>query len=122
MVVIGREIITGYLIFTKKNIMIVTCVYVHVKPESVNDFIEASVLNHKGSVKEPGNLRFDFVQQSDDPCRFMLYEAFESEEAVTLHKTTDHYIKWRDTVKEMMAEQRYGVKYNIIEPKLRSEW
>jgi (4S)-4-hydroxy-5-phosphonooxypentane-2,3-dione isomerase len=102
--------------------MIVTCVYVHVKPESVNDFIEASVLNHKGSVKEPGNLRFDFVQQADDPYRFMLYEAFESEEAVTLHKTTDHYIKWRDTVKEMMAEQRYGVKYNIIEPKLRSEW
>jgi len=102
--------------------MIVTCVYIHVKPESVNDFIEASVLNHKGSVKEPGNLRFDFVQQSDDPCRFMLYEAFESEEAVILHKTTDHYIRWRDTVKEMMAEQRYGVKYNIIEPKLRSEW
>ncbi len=68
--------------FTEKiDIMIVTCVYVHVKPEAVNDFIEASVMNHKGSVKEPGNLRFDFVQQADDPCRFMLYEAFESEEA-----------------------------------------
>jgi autoinducer 2-degrading protein len=102
--------------------MIVTCVHVHVKPESVNDFIEASVLNHMGSVKERGNLRFDFVQQSDDTCRFMLYEAFESEEAALAHKETDHYLKWRDTVKDMMADARYGVKYNILEPKDRSKW
>jgi autoinducer 2-degrading protein len=52
----------------------------------------------------------------------MLYEAFGSEEAALAHKSTDHYLKWRDTVKEMMAEPRYGVKYNILEPKERSEW
>ena len=109
--------------FTEKpDLMIVTCVHVQVKPEFVNDFIDASVQNHKGSVMEPGNLRFDFVQQADDPCRFMLYEAFESEEAVAAHKTTDHYLKWRDTVKDMMADQRYGVKYNIIEPGDKSIW
>jgi autoinducer 2-degrading protein len=102
--------------------MIVTCVYVHVKPESINDFIEASLMNHKGSVKEPENLRFDFVQQADDPARFMLYEAFESEEAAAAHKTMGHYLKWRDTIKDMMAEPRYGVRYNILEPKERSKW
>ena len=102
--------------------MIVTCVHVHVKPEHTESFIEASVLNHKGSVKEPGNLRFDFVQQTDDPTRFLLYEAFESEEAVLIHKTMDHYLKWRDTVKDMMAEPRYGIKYNILEPKEKSRW
>ena len=102
--------------------MIITCVYVHVKPEAVNDFIEASVLNHKGSVKEPGNLRFDFIQQADEPTRFMLYEAFETEDDVLLHKNTKHYLKWRDAVKDMMAEPRYGIKYNILEPKERSQW
>ena len=102
--------------------MILTCVYVHVKSEEINEFIKASVLNHQGTIKEPGNLRFDIVQQSDDPSRFMIYEAFESEDAISAHKTTDHYLKWRDSVKDMMAEQRYGVKYNIIEPKERSEW
>jgi (4S)-4-hydroxy-5-phosphonooxypentane-2,3-dione isomerase len=106
----------------KTIIMIVTCVHVHVKPEAVNEFIEASVLNHKGSIQESGNLRFDFVQQADDPCRFMIYEAFESEEALAAHKTTDHYLKWRDTVKDMMAEPRNGIKYNILEPKERSKW
>ena len=49
-------------------------------------------------------------------------EAYESEAAVAAHKETPHYLKWRDTVKDMMAEPRYGIKYNIIEPKDRSEW
>ena len=97
--------------------MIVTCVYIHVKPESVDDFIKASVANHLGSVKEPGNIRFDLIQQADDPSRFMFYEAYESEEAVALHKNTPHYLKWRETVQEMMAEPRKGVRYNILQPK-----
>jgi autoinducer 2-degrading protein len=99
--------------------MIVTCVYVSVKPESVKDFITASVENHLSSVKEPGNLRFDFVQQADDPSRFMIYEAYESDEAAAAHKSTPHYLKWRDTVASMMAEPRKGVKYNILQPTLR---
>lgn len=102
--------------------MVVTCVHIRVRPESVDAFIEASVENHKQSVKEPGNLRFDFVRQADDPSRFMIYEAYESEAAVAAHKETPHYLKWRDTVKDMMAEPRYGIKYDIIEPKDRSEW
>ena len=96
--------------------MIVTCVYVHVKPEFTGAFIEATMANHRESVKEPGNLRFDFVQQADDPCRFMIYEAYVSEEAAAVHKTTPHYLKWRDTVAEWMAEPRKGVKYNFIAP------
>jgi len=102
--------------------MIVTCVYVHVKPEAVQDFIEASLPNHHGSVREPGNLRFDLIRQKDDPCRFMFYEAYESEEAAVAHKNTPHYIKWRDTVKDMMAEPRKGVKHIILQPDDPSKW
>ena len=102
--------------------MIVTCVHVNVKPENVSEFIKAIIENHQGSVQEPGNLRFDVLQNADEPCRFMIYEAFESEEAVTFHKTTPHYIKWRDTVKDYMADTRQGVRYNIIEPSERSQW
>jgi autoinducer 2-degrading protein len=97
--------------------MIVTCVYVHVKPSAVKEFIEATTANHLESVKEPGNLRFDFIQQSDDTCRFMIYEAYESEAAAASHKNTSHYLKWRDSVKDFMAEPRQGVKYNILAPK-----
>jgi autoinducer 2-degrading protein len=96
--------------------MIVTCVYVHVKSEAVQEFIKASTLNHLDAVREPGNLRFDFVQQADDLSRFMFYEAYETEEAIAAHKNTPHYLKWRETVQDMMAEPRKGVKYNVIQP------
>jgi autoinducer 2-degrading protein len=102
--------------------MIVTCVYVNVKSGEIERFIEATVANHLESLKEPGNLRFDFIQQADDPCRFMIYEAYESDEAAAAHKNTAHYHNWRDTVKELMAEPRHGVKYNIIEPRERTQW
>ncbi|MGC1390650.1 MAG: antibiotic biosynthesis monooxygenase [Bacteroidales bacterium] len=102
--------------------MIVTCVYIHVKPGEVNNFIDATSANHHESVKEPGNLRFDLIQQADDPCRFMIYEAYESDKSAADHKTTSHYLNWRDRVSEYMAEPRYGVKYNIIEPNYKSLW
>ena len=94
--------------------MKVTCVHVNVKPEYVQDFIEAIIENRKSTRKEPGNIRFDVLQKADDPCIFMIYEVFESEDAVKLHKETPHYLKWRDTVREYMAENRYGISYNEI--------
>lgn len=102
--------------------MIVTCVYVHVKPECIEAFINATTANHLEAVKEPGNLRFDVVQQADSPCHFMLYEAYASEDAAAAHKSTPHYLTWRDRVAGFMAEPRKGVKYNFIEPGNQTKW
>lgn len=85
-------------------------------------FIDATKANHAESVKEEGNLRFDLIQQADDQERFMIYEAYLSEGAAARHKTTNHYLQWRDMVSDMMAEPRQGVKYNIIEPIDSSKW
>lgn len=102
--------------------MIVTCVYIHVKSDAVDRFIIATISNHRESVKEPGNLRFDFIQQADDPCRFMIYEAYETEEAAADHKKSQHYLTWRDTVADFMAGPRQGIKYTIVEPSDRTRW
>jgi autoinducer 2-degrading protein len=96
--------------------MIVTCVYVSVKPERINEFILATTENHMASVREQGNFRFDFGQQADDSSRFIIYEAYDSDDTAAKHKQTPHYLKWRDTVADMMAEPRKGVKYNILKP------
>ena len=113
-----------YLLTLLKNetAMIVTCVYLKIKPDKINGFIEVTSENHKESVRESGNLRFDLIQRADDPSQFMLYEAYESEEAAANHKTTAHYLKWRDLAEEFMAEPRFGVRYKIIEPNDRSKW
>jgi len=102
--------------------MIVTCVHINVKAEHAENFIKATLENHTQSVKEPGNLRFDLLQDAQDPFRFLIYEAYESEEASAAHKSTSHYLKWRDTVANWMAEPRRGVKYNIVAPIDKSAW
>jgi (4S)-4-hydroxy-5-phosphonooxypentane-2,3-dione isomerase len=60
---------------------ITTCVHVWVKPENVDEFIEASIENHLESRKEAGNLRFDVCQDPGDSCKFMLYEAYTDEQS-----------------------------------------
>ena len=96
--------------------MYVTLVYVHVHPERMEQFIEATRANHEASVKEPGNRRFDVLQSVDDPARFVLYEAYEDKEAALAHKQTEHYLKWRETVADWMAEGRRGVSYRGLFP------
>lgn len=96
--------------------MNIVLVHVHVKPEFVESFKQASVENASNSVKEVGIARFDVIQQADDPTRFILVEVYKTAEASAAHKETAHYLKWRDTVAEMMAEPRQGVKYSNIFP------
>jgi quinol monooxygenase YgiN len=98
--------------------MHVTIVHVHVKPEHVEAFIEASKHNHQQSIKEPGNLRFDILQLADDPSRFVLYEAYKSSADAAAHKQTNHYMTWRETVADWMAEPRQGISYNGLYPVL----
>lgn len=94
--------------------MLIVHVNVHVKPEAVDGFIEASRANAAASLTEPGVARFDVVQAIDDPTRFVLVEAYRSEEAAAAHKATDHYATWRDAVAPMMAEPRSSVRFRAV--------
>ncbi|ROR34444.1 antibiotic biosynthesis monooxygenase [Inmirania thermothiophila] len=96
--------------------MHVTIVHVRVRPEHVDDFIEATRANHEASVREPGNLRFDVLQSAEDPTRFVLYEAYRSAEDAAAHKETAHYRRWRDAVAGWMAEPRRGEPYRGLFP------
>lgn len=96
--------------------MHVTLVHVHVKPADVEAFIAASRANHEASVQEPGNRRFDVLQNPDDDGHFILYEAYASAEAAAAHKQTAHYAQWRDTVAAMMAVPRQGVPMTGLFP------
>jgi autoinducer 2-degrading protein len=96
--------------------MVATLVYVKVKPEHVQEFIDATVENHEASVQERGNMRFDVLRSDDDPNAFILYEAYESKERAAAHKETAHYAKWRETVADWMAQPREGIKYTAVRP------
>ena len=96
--------------------MLVVHVHVHVKPEYVEAFKQATIANVRESIKEPGVARFDFTQRQDDPTRFVFVEAYRTPEAPAAHKETSHYQTWRDAVAPMMAEPRTSVKFANLFP------
>ena len=91
-------------------------VHIHVKPEFVEAFKQATLENATKSLRETGNVRFDVVQQSEDPTKFVLVEIYRTAEASAAHKETAHYRLWRDAVMKMMAEPRQGIRYKNIFP------
>ncbi len=91
-------------------------VHVNVKPEFIESFKQATIENASNSVKEAGVARFEVIQQTDDPTKFVLVEIYKTVDAPGAHKETPHYKRWRDTVMRMMAEPRQGIKYTNIFP------
>ena len=102
--------------------VVVTAVHVKVKPESVDDFVEATLENHRSSVEEPGNLRFDVLASAQAPGEFMLYEVYATQADADAHKQTAHYLRWREVVAPMMAEPRVGVPYTPLAPAESADW
>lgn len=96
--------------------MHIVMVHVHVKPELVEDFKTATMENARNSVLEAGVIRFDFLQQKDDPTRFVLYEVYRSPEDQLKHRETRHYLTWRDQVVDWMAEPRQGIRFINLFP------
>jgi quinol monooxygenase YgiN len=96
--------------------MLIVHVQVQVKPDSVEAFKAATLENARQSVKEAGIARFDVVQQTDDPTRFVLVEVYRTAEAPAAHKATPHYATWRDTVASMMAAPRTAVRFTNVFP------
>ena len=71
--------------------MIIVHVFVHVKPEAVDAFAAATLENARNSVAESGIVRFDVIQQDDDPTRFVLVEIYRTPTDPAKHKETTHY-------------------------------
>ena len=96
--------------------MLIVHVHVKVKPECVDAFKEATIENARQSIREPGIARFDVIQHSDDPTRFVLEEAYRTEDATAAHKETAHYAAWRERAEPLMAEARTRVQYVNVFP------
>ncbi|HEU4423545.1 MAG TPA: putative quinol monooxygenase [Pilimelia sp.] len=102
--------------------MLIVHVHVRVRPERVADFLDATLLNAKASVAEPGVLRFDVIQNQDDPAHVILVEVYRDGEGAAAHKETAHYATWRDTVADMMAQPRASTKFSAVFPTESERW
>ena len=102
--------------------MLVVHVHVRVRPDLVEDFLAATLVNARASLAEPGVLRFDVIQDQADPAHVVLNEVYRDEEASAAHKLTPHYTAWRDSVAEMMAVPRESARYSAVFPSGAQAW
>ena len=81
--------------------MIAILVSIRVKPGFMDKFIEASLDDALGSVRdEPGCFRFDVLRDAKDPNLAHLYEVYADQAAIEAHRKMPHYAKWGATVTE----------------------
>jgi (4S)-4-hydroxy-5-phosphonooxypentane-2,3-dione isomerase len=86
-------------------------------------FKEATLENARNSAQEPGVARFDVLQDQDDACCFCLVEVYKNAHiAPVAHKESAHYLMWRDTVADMMAEPRVARKFHNLFPTTNVGW
>jgi autoinducer 2-degrading protein len=102
--------------------MLIVHVHVRVRAGRAADFLAATLVNARASLEEPGVLRFDVIQDNDDPDHVVLVEVYRDADAAAAHKQEPHYATWRDAVAEMMAEPRASTKFSAIFPAGRDDW
>ena len=94
--------------------MYVVAVTIFVKSEFLDQFKDATLDNARNTRQEPGNVRFDVLQAEEDPCRFLLYEAYHTRDGFTAHQQTEHYQRWKTKVTDWMAQPRQGIRHHAI--------
>ena len=94
--------------------MFIAAVHVYIKPDKVDEFIAGIKANHEGSIEEPGCLRFDVAQSKDDPTEFLLWEVYVDEAANAFHKTTPHYLAFKEQMPAMASRDRYADRYEGV--------
>ena len=86
--------------------MIALIVTIQIQPEHREAFMESMLDDARGSNNdEPGCLRFDVLQDNEDPNKIHLYEVYQDQAAVDAHRQAPHYTKWRETVQDWFSAE-----------------
>lgn len=101
--------------------MYVIVVQLKVKPEKIQDFMVLTLDNARKSRKEPGCVRFDVLRNETETDRFVFYEVYKDRDAHKAHQATEHYLRWKEGVVDLLAEPRISGRYLNVSPE-DSEW
>jgi quinol monooxygenase YgiN len=75
---------------------------VRIKPGMLDRYVKGLEDHARRSrLEEPGCLRFEVVQDGNDPDVVWYYEVYTDASAFEDHKRTDHYLAWQKQEKTM---------------------
>jgi quinol monooxygenase YgiN len=94
--------------------MLVVLVQVSVKPQMLDEFERAILLNADSArSREPGCLRFDVSQSEDDPGRWLFYEVYKDSAAFDAHRASPHFVAYQEVAEKALLSKtltRYTTK------------
>jgi (4S)-4-hydroxy-5-phosphonooxypentane-2,3-dione isomerase len=96
--------------------MVILQVELYVKPEYVDAFKAATIQNGNESRQESGNLRFELLEDSTNPTRFMLTEIYLDEAAMNVHFNSPHFQEWRAAVAGHFVADGQPIRYTPVFP------
>ena len=97
--------------------MYIVHVFVQVKPDCIEQFRKATLMNAQASLQEPGIARFDVLQEEGNPESFLLVEVYRTKDDPARHKQTAHYHQWQEDVEDLIAVPRTKKIYENFFPK-----
>ena len=95
--------------------MIAQIVLLTVAPENLDALVREAVENARQSLLEDGVRRFDLLQQADEPTKLVLYEVYDSFEALETHRLTSHFKRWQEKAVPLLSKPRERTVYQVIE-------
>lgn len=72
---------------------------IRVKQEYLEPFLAGVTQHAKNSSAEPGCVRYEVMQDKNEPHIVCLYEVFRDEDAFNKHRTYDFYLTWMESSK-----------------------
>jgi len=94
-------------------------VFITVKHGQEAAFLRAAVANRTGSIKEPGNLRFELYQSAESPHDFLIAENYKSLEDAIAHRQTPHFLEFLKILETVQAFPRRREPGNIVPPNFK---
>jgi quinol monooxygenase YgiN len=69
-------------------------------PEHLDDYIKNMNVCAEASNKEPGCVRYEVMQDEDDPHMMCLFQVFQDADAYQAHQDSAHHVTWVDISKD----------------------
>jgi len=101
--------------------MFVLLVYLHVKPEHLDEFRQATLEKCAQQPEGAGRRALRCHPGNRRPTRFALVEAYRSREGLARHREAAHYQAWAAKVADWLAEPRSRTTYDGVDPS-DAEW
>lgn len=103
--------------------MFVFQVHHFIKSEFVEAYKAATLENARQTALGPGIIRFDVLQDREDPAHFSLFEVYRDRAARAAHLESAHFLRWKDLVlgQEMFARRGHGYEFDALFP-AEADW